>query len=299
MPERDRQRGALIRVRARKIAAHDGVPADARLSFHFRRVRGVAARLFRAQYAPADQRADHPHRQHAKSAACANNTTKPASGGWCCSSICVRAGRDRAFIWSPRRAGRGLPAMSARSSPACSTTRVAGNLLSPHRSDRRRRASRAGAGGGTARRLPPAGRARSGGARAHLRHHRQCRPLVVCAGRRPRARRRILRQQPRAQAHRRDDRHGNTIMAGDLSRAAADRRHRRRARSARGKSQRHARAHRGADARAQRSLRQYRPRSEDAAHPHAQSLPSRRCAPPGAKPTTAPRSNRRSPNPTS
>ena len=61
-----------------------------------------------------------------------------------------------------------------------------------------------------------------------------------------------------------------TIMAGDLSGPAADRRLRRRARSARGQSQRHAGADRGADAGLQGGLRQHRPRSQDAAHPAAQ-----------------------------
>ena len=63
-----------------------------------------------------------------------------------------------------------------------------------------------------------------------------------------------------------------TIMAGDLSGPAADRRHRRRARSARGQSQRHAGADRGADARPQGGVRQHRARSQDAADAAAQSL---------------------------
>ena len=56
-----------------------------------------------------------------------------------------------------------------------------------------------------------------------------------------------------------------TIMAGDLDRPPADRRLRRRTRSARAQSQRHAGADRGADAGLQGGVRQHRPRSQDAA----------------------------------
>ncbi len=49
--------------RARQTPPHHGVQADAGLSRDLRPVRGVAARLFRAQYAPAHHRADH-HDRH-------------------------------------------------------------------------------------------------------------------------------------------------------------------------------------------------------------------------------------------
>ena len=63
-----------------------------------------------------------------------------------------------------------------------------------------------------------------------------------------------------------------TIMQGDLHRAAAGRRHRRRARPAGRQPQRHAGAHRGAHARPQGGLRQHRARSQDAADAAAQPL---------------------------
>ena len=158
------------------------------------------------------------------------------------------------------RAGRARPSGLAR------------NVLSPPRIARRRRASRAGRVVQLARRLSSPGRARPRRARAPLRHHRQCRPLVVRAGRRARAGRRILRQPPRAQPHRRHDRHGAHHHGRRSCRPAAGRRHRRRARPARRQRQRHARAHRGVDARSQGGFRQHRPRSEDAADAAAQSL---------------------------
>src|SRR5262249_17501017 len=79
--------------------------------------------------------------------------------------------------------------------------------LSPPRRSGRRRASRAGAGVPVARGLPPAGRTRPRGARAAARHRARRRPLVAGHRRRARGRRRPVRDAPRAQARRRDDRH--------------------------------------------------------------------------------------------
>ena len=151
---------------------------------------------------------------------------------------------------------------------------LARDRLSPARRERgvrTRRARGAGARVPVARRLPPAGRPRSRGARAALSHRAVGRTLVGRHRHRARARRRAVRHPPRAaprRCHDRDDAHHHGRRS---RRAAAGRRHRRRARPAGGKPQRHARAHRGADERAEGGLRQHRARSQDAADAAAQS----------------------------
>ncbi len=115
---------------------------------------------------------------------------------------------------------------------------------------------------------------------------------------RARARRRLLRQPARAQAHRRHDRHGANHHGGRSHRPLAGRRNRRRTRPSRGKRQRHARAHRSADARAQGSLRQYRARSQNAADAAAQPLRTGAAPSDRARATIAQRWRRPSRNPT-
>src|SRR3981189_3025596 len=56
--------GYMIRDGARQAPPHGGVPPHARLPRAVRPLRGVAARLFRAQCAPAGHRADHHHRRY-------------------------------------------------------------------------------------------------------------------------------------------------------------------------------------------------------------------------------------------
>ena len=109
------------------------------------------------------------------------------------------------------------------------------------------------------RRLPAAGRTRSRRARAAARHHAGDRALVDRRRRGARARGRVLRHAPRAQADRCDERHRAHHHGGRPRRTPADRRHRRRARPPGGKPQRDARTDRGADARPQGGVGQHRP----------------------------------------
>ena len=136
---------------------------------------------------------------------------------------------------------------------------LAGNQLSAARIPGRQRSSRIGPRRPAARRLSSFGRTRSRGTRAPVRHHRARRAMVAGTGHRAWACRRILRQPPRAQAHRRHDRYGADHHARRSRRTSAGRRHRRRTRPARRSPQCHARAHRGPDAGPQGSIRQHRP----------------------------------------
>ena len=279
-----------------KLVPHDGVPADAGLSRGLCAVRGLSARLFRArtrgrliteQITADRRRRDHgpvravPHRRHAPAGA---DRREPLARGPAPASI--------SSTTSDRRGARRQCRLARR--PACSTRPAGRDRLSPARRTGRRRAQRAGA------RVPAvraafacwsAATSKSASALGEIYHGRRAWSvaLVIVLGLAGGffVTRRVLKRVDAM-----TDDHA-AIMAGDLSgrlpvagtgdeldRLAVQ-------------PQRHARAHRGADARPQGSLRQHRARSEDAADAAAQPLPRRRCAPPRAKPNTAPRWKRR------
>ena len=267
----DEGAGLAAPERARQALQHHRVQADAGLSHRLRAVRGLPARLFRLEHAAADHRADHAHgrRRDHRPLRAIQPGRHPAAG--------LRHRRARApagieplsrhHVHRRRACRQCRPARRGRAR----AHRLDRNGLSPPRRSRRHRASRAGARVRAAERFPPAGRPRSRGARAALRHHPRRRTMVDRAGHRPGPRRRLLRRAPRAAPRRRHDRdvahhHGRRSV-----RPPADRRLRRRARPARGQPQRHAGADRGADAGLQGGLRQHRPRSQDAADAAAQS----------------------------
>ena len=258
---------------ARQAPAHDRVQADVGLSYDLCAVCRFPARLFRLEYAPADHRADHPDgrcRDHRSRRAIPPGRPAPAGLRRRCAGP---AGRDRASTSSPPARARGSPAMWDRWRPAFS--RRSGWTETVYR----RHDDPEGAEHHALVRvfqLPGGFRLLVG---RDLEERDRLRDIVFSAGRWSLAivivlglagglfvTRRVLKRVDAMTETTRK------IMDGRFDRPAADRRDRRRARSARRQSQCHARAHRGAHARPQGGLRQHRARSQDAAHQAAQPV---------------------------
>ena len=151
---------------ARQAVPHHRLQADAGLSDGVRAVCGLPARLFRLEHAASDHRADHA----TVDAEITGLSEQYSTGGIrrLVFIVDARARRPGSSLYLVTTfTGDGLAGnVGSLGRGRAEHARLDRDRLSPARRSGRHRASRAGAGVPASRRLPPAGRPRSRGARA-------------------------------------------------------------------------------------------------------------------------------------